>query len=300
LNKKKLSIFFTDFWPNFRLDDNYFFHLLSKKYDLEIDSKNPDVLFYSADYANVENHRKFNNDHTKKIFFSGETFNNVNNDSFSLTCKKNSQNNLRLPLWVIFIDWFDVKYDLERDPSFLIPKSSLIKTKRITSNFSPLFCSFIASKPSGLRVDFVPNLNKYKKTHNLGRLYNNSFYRIKGRGDQKYKLNAMKLFKFNIAFENTIAEGYVTEKLIHSFYSKTIPIYWGSSEAKKDFNPNSFIFFNDYESEDHLIEEILKINNNNKKRMEILNEEIFINNKFPEFSLPENVLTKISEVIENG
>ena len=30
----------------------------------------------------------------------------------------------------------------------------------------------------------------------------------------------MKFFKFNIAFENEVAEGYVTEKLIHSFIQK--------------------------------------------------------------------------------
>ena len=160
-------------------------------------------MFYSADYANVENHRKFNNDHTKKIFFSGETFNNTNNDSFSLTCKKNSENNLRLPLWVIFIDWFDVKYDLERDPSFLIPKSSLIKTKRITNNFSPLFCSFIASKPSGLRVDFVPNLNKYKK---LATSDDCTITPLQNKRQRRSKvwLNAI-IFKFNIAFENEVA-----------------------------------------------------------------------------------------------
>jgi len=298
LNKKKLTVYFADFWPNFRPNDNYFFHLLSKKYDIQISKNNPDVLFYSVDYANKEEHKNFDNGYTKKIFFSGEnTFNN-SNFSLSLTCKEDTDKNIRLPLWVLFINWFENKNNQDRDPSFLIPKSSLIKSKKIKSDFSPLFCSFIASKPAGLRVDFVPNLNDFQRTHNLGRLYNNSFYRIKGRGDQKHKLKIMKLFKFNIAFENKVSDGYVSEKLLHSFYSKTVPVYWGTKKAKEDFNPDSFLFYDDFENDPHLFNEMKLISESKKKRIEILNQEVFDNNRFPDFCLPDTVLNKISEVID--
>ena len=72
LNKKKLRVFFTDFWPNFKLDDNYFYNLLSQKYDVEIDPEKPEILFHSVDYSAEEKHKKYNNGITKKIFFTGE------------------------------------------------------------------------------------------------------------------------------------------------------------------------------------------------------------------------------------
>ena len=114
MSKKKLKIFFTDFWPNFKEHDNYFFNLLSLKYDLEINNSTPDVLFHSADYSESENHKNFDNGYTKKIFYTGENINpNFEETDFSLSFKNNlGDKNYRLPLWVLFINWFNVEEDL--------------------------------------------------------------------------------------------------------------------------------------------------------------------------------------------
>ena len=50
---KKIRVNFVDFWPDFQKDNNYFYHLLSQKYDVEIDEEglNPDLLFFSVDYG---------------------------------------------------------------------------------------------------------------------------------------------------------------------------------------------------------------------------------------------------------
>ena len=50
--KEKLKVEFVDFWPNFIKTDNYFYNLLSQKYDLTVTSEKPDILFHSVDYAN--------------------------------------------------------------------------------------------------------------------------------------------------------------------------------------------------------------------------------------------------------
>ena len=94
----------------------------------------------------------------------------------------------------------------------------------------------------GKEWNLFQNLIIKKRVHSLGRLYSNSYFRAFGRGDQKAKLNFMKMFKFNIAFENEISDGYVTEKLLHSLVAASIPIYWGTNKVKEDFNENSFIF----------------------------------------------------------
>tara|TARA_B100000886_G_scaffold215472_1_gene149449 strand:- start:644 stop:1543 length:900 start_codon:yes stop_codon:yes gene_type:complete len=298
LKNKKLKIYFADFWNNFKFQDNYFYHLLNTKYELEITHNNPDVLFHSVDYYGKSEYKNFQNKNTKKIFFTGEsTEPDYNLTDYSFSFMENNEKNYRLPLWVLYIDWFNTKKDKERDPSFLIPLKKLTQNKtKITNN--PFFCSFIASKPEGERINFVKNLDDIKKVHSMGRLYSNSYFRVMGRGDQKKKLDVMKLFKFNIAFENKIVDGYVTEKILHSLYAGSIPIYWGSSQAKKDFNPDSFIYHGDFKNDSDLIDNILKTYNDKDLMANYLNEPIFKNNKIPDFIMPENVLTALSEFIE--
>ena len=55
-------------------------------------------------------------------------------------------------------------------------------------------------------------------------------------------------FAFNVAMENTVAPGYITEKIGNAFRSGSIPIYWGSSNINDFFNPASFINVADYAS----------------------------------------------------
>ena len=85
----------------------------------------------------------------------------------------------------------------------------------------------------------------------------------------------MKPFKFNLSFENTNSDGYVTEKILHSLYAGSIPIYWGSSQAKKDFNPDSFIYHGDFKNDSDLIDNILKTYNDKDLMANYLNEPIF-------------------------
>ena len=78
MNNKKLKIYFADFWPNFKFDDNYFFNLLSTRYILDITSENPDLLIHSVDYSGSSEFQNFKNKNTKKIFFLlGRTQNQI-------------------------------------------------------------------------------------------------------------------------------------------------------------------------------------------------------------------------------
>ena len=301
MNKKNLKIFFVDFWPNFRPDDNYFFNLLNQKYNVIIDPVEPDLLFHSVDYSGREQHKNYDGMKTKKIFYTGENINpDFENTDYSFSFKDNlGSKNMRLPLWVLYINWFDSKKDKYRDPSFLIPIKALVKHKSQSYDFKPFFCSFIASKPQGERVDFVPMLDDTKGIHNLGRLYSNSYLKAVGRGDQKNKLNYMKLFKFNIAFENEISDGYVTEKILHSFYARSIPIYWGTNIVKSDFNPRAFINAQDFSDKESLIDKIMTVSSSKSRQQKYLNEPVFSENKIPEIIMPNNVLDFFEEIIND-
>ncbi len=300
MKNKKLKIYFADFWLNFKLEDNYFFHLLKTKYDVVISPDNPDILFYSVDYLGKSEYKKYKSKNIKKIFFTGENKKpNYEIADYSFSFEESNDKNYRLPLWVTYIDWFNSTKDKKRDPSFLIPLEKLTSKRSLNLLRNPFFCSFIASKPMGKRTSFVPQLNERKKVHCLGNLYSNSYMKISGRGDQKKKIDIMKLFKFNIAFENEISDGYVTEKILHSLYANTIPIYWGTSHVKNDFNDKAFIYFNDFESDEELIERIFEVSNNKREIRKYLDEPIFKNNEIPDFAKPHNVLKFLTNIIES-
>lgn len=101
-----------------------------------------------------------------------------------------------------------------------------ISNRHITAeslNSKTRFCTFVVSngKADEKRIQFFNLLNTYKRVDSGGRYKNNIGKRIKD------KLAFLKEGKFNIAFENSSTNGYVTEKLIHAFAAKSIPIYWG-------------------------------------------------------------------------
>ena len=55
------------------------------------------------------------------------------------------------------------------------------------------------------------------------------------------KIKFLSSYKFSIAMENTEGDGYVSEKIIDSFLSGSIPIYYGSYMIDEYINPKSII-----------------------------------------------------------
>ena len=57
-------------------------------------------------------------------------------------------------------------------------------------------------------------------------------------------LNLFQQYKFVFICENSILEGYITEKIFNCYFSRTIPIYYGSNKITSYFNANTFININ--------------------------------------------------------
>ena len=174
------------------------------------------------------------------------------------------------------------------DRNLLINKDlKILKTKTL--------CSFIATKPLGKRSEFVPQLNRIKKVHCAGKLFNNTKKVVNGRGDQKWKIKYINNFRFNISFENSISDGYVSEKIIHPMFVNSIPIYWGTDYVNKDFNSRSFLNYDNYSNDEEFINEIISIENDYEKYLNLLSQPWFNDSKYPDNVLPQNVLNFIEE-----
>lgn len=294
MRKETLRVKFVDFWPNLIETDNYFYHLLSQEYDVQIDEQEPDILFHSVDYANKQEHRLYDNGKTKKVFYTGENVRpDWNKSHFAFTFDfSEDERNYRLPLWAMHINWFHVPHNDDRDQSYLHDPEALINKKIDESilNSKLGFCSFIAGQPKGKRMEFVPQLHARKHVHCAGRVFNNTNGVISGRGDQKEKIEFLKQFKFNISFENEQGDGYVTEKIIHPMFANCIPIYWGAPYVGHDFNTNSFFNYSSYPIPEIMLDDIIRCDSDKDWYLQKLNEPWFKGNEIPYHVRPENVM----------
>lgn len=300
----KLKINFVDFWPNFNKKNNYFYHLLKQKYDIYIDDEDPDILFFSVDFLKKKERNKYTNHRCKKVFFSGENvranFSNfdVESDKYSIgKCDYaftfdfiNHPKHYRLPLWVMYIDWFNVGgYD---NPQYLIHPKHLFNNNYISKK-KDNFCCIIISNPEQRRIELFNKLNKYKKVDGYGSVFNKSSV------GEKNKYEILSNYKFSICLENSISPygGYYTEKLLHAKTAGTIPIYWSDSKCSYDFNNKCFLNLNDYSNMDDFVEHIISVDKNDNLYTSYFQENLFKNNSIGDELLPNSVLKFFEEKI---
>ena len=103
-------------------------------------------------------------------------------------------------------------------------------------------------------------------------------------------MNILQQYKFVFVCENSLADGYITEKIFNCFFSRCIPIYNGCKNVESYFNKNSFININ-------IIDNFNKINlikDNENLFNEFINANK-INNNFNDENYREKLTTFIIE-----
>ena len=106
----------------------------------------------------------------------------------------------------------------------------------------------------------------------MGGQYNNNIN--KSISDKKVFLSS---YKFSIAMENSEGDGYISEKIVDSFISGTIPIYYGDYMIEEYINPKSFILIKGEKDMFEKIEYIKKIDNDYNLYKSLLKEKVLIN-----------------------
>ncbi len=301
-----LKIGFVDFWGDgFDRENNYFTNLLRTKYEVQIDQEDPDLLFFTVGYGGDLSALRYKGHRCKKIFFTGENVRpNLDNSDYNMQNNmavmksdlsisfdfSDDERNYRLPLWAMYIDWFDSK--TYGNPEYIIPVNEISDNVYINTPKTE-FCGFVFSNPVPMRLQMMEALSKYKPVHGYGKPFGNWNY------GESNKYETLSKYKFSVCFENSLSptKGYYTEKLLHAKTAGTIPIYWTDEKCDHDFNTKCFLNLNDYENMDALIEEIIKIDENEELYQEMLNQPLFENGEIPDFAKPENVLKFIERVL---
>ncbi|WQJ53728.1 MAG: hypothetical protein [Wendovervirus sonii] len=285
---KDIHIYFCDFWDGFNKNDNIFIGVLKNSYNVIIDSKvdnDTDIIICSCFAREHLNYVGFK----KIIYYSGENdFPTYLDYDYAITHNVfKYDRHLRLPLWVSY------NYDYIQQHGEGI--SDLKPMDKSACNRK--FCADVISNtncawPVRFKVSDTIS-NKYKAIDHGGSYKNNVGGNV---GD---KLDFFNNYKFSIASENSLVDGYVTEKIYDSFMSRTIPIYLGTDYVFDDFNKDAFINVSNFKTFDELIAKIREIDENDDLYMKMINIPPLMNK--PQYEDRIDELSRfLTYVIEHG
>ena len=258
--------------------NNCILNALEKNYNLVYDFNNPDILIY--DIFNIPKTTLLNYSKSFRILNlaenitpnSSKMFNylpcdiylgfdyNIDNCFFNLPFSinyikpyeidLNNEKNLNIHD-KSYINYYDKISNItaEEDKYNYFYKMTNDKVEELFKIKDEFCCSLISNDKynghkgipsSHLRTALINMISeKYKKINNGGKHINNINEIIDYDKEEQW----ISKHKFMVALENTIHNGYITEKIFKAKRNGCIPIYLGSQEMK-GFNKNSFIFIN--------------------------------------------------------
>lgn len=259
----KVRLDFCDFGPGFQKTNNFFYNILKDHFDIQI-CDCPDFLIFGD--LNRHVHRLYD---CIKIYYCVENFKpDFRRYDYCFTCHETEdKRNLRLPYYTQFGGAQHLVKASDENPDQILAS----KTR---------FCCFLAgyaNQKTRVRNDFFHKLCKYKKVDSAGRALNNMGRTVPpGLGP---KLDFIRPYKFNIAFENMSMPGYTTEKICDAMRARVMPIYWGNPNIGAEFNSRSFLNYFDFPNEEALIEKIIELDRDDAKYLDYLRQPYFHDNK---------------------
>ena len=279
---KTLRILFTDMWDDFNASYNVFTLMLQEALRLAEGSvrveghtaetlpkgTTPNLLLFGPF---GETWKDVQWKQVPKIHYTGENTPPKNEDGVFLNLGYPhadfvDEKYIRLPLWMLEIDWFGADLNRIQNPKPLpIDRCTQVYPEEIAEKKK--FCAFVVTNPcNSLRNNAFHWLSHYKQVDSAGRLFNNVgdaiFAGRGGGGGELLKHTFLRNYKFCFAFENASSQGYTTEKLLHAKAAGCIPIYWGDPKVERDFDSKGFLDARGVTTSDQLIDLVKKIDTN--------------------------------------
>ena len=274
---KKVCV--VNFWDG-AFDGDFFEFFFRTAFDgIEyVDSPHEADVIISSVFGHTET------DPAKTIMYIGE---NVRpnymgyNHSLSFDYDTYGGRNFRLPLWWSRLAWDGFEQKPRKQNSHnhgyedLISIDSLTNGRTLDLSQKTKFCAMIAGNPEGLRINLYNSLSKYKPVDGYGLMFGNSL--------RQSKFDVLPEYKFSLCPENSVYDGYVTEKLIDAYAGGTVPIYSGDLSVDRDFNSGAFLNYQFELSTYELRRQVIKLDESLGLYQEIyeqplLDEEPYLDN----------------------
>jgi len=279
---KTIKLYFVGFWSNFSLENNMFTTILRKRYNVVIDSENPEFLICSPLCAPFE-YMKYD---CPRIMYTGEFispdftaidyFIGFDDIQFGDRC-------LRFPLYLY-------TYLAKGTQTPVLTEDEAVKELKSKE----YFCNYIFGHDTALgkREEILESLQKYKRVECAGRHRNNMPNGLMYNMANKFEF--MRKCKFSIAAESVCYPGFTTEKIGHAYNTYTIPIYYGDPDILKDFNEKSFVDCYNVDSIQTAVEKVIEIDNNDDLYVEMLCQ-----NRYKINNYEEHMHKKLEEFLYN-
>jgi hypothetical protein len=231
------TICVVNFWEG-AFDGDFFDYFFRTAFGDIVYTHNPHAadLIVTSVFGNVPT------DPAKTLAFIGENIRpNFVNYSYSLSFDYDTYGgrNFRFPLWYARLAWPRFKQKVRDENGHnhgyedLIDIKSLTRGRKLDIASKDKFCAMIAGNPEGLRVNLYNSISKYKQVDGYGNMFGNPL--------RQSKFDILPEYKFCLCPENSIYDGYVTEKLIDAYAGGTVPIYSGTMSVDCDFNEQAFL-----------------------------------------------------------
>ena len=270
---KVVNLLFTDMWDDFNPSYNMFTLMLNEAGrhltpPVRVDGygpgdgRKPDICMFGpfgSQWTKLEKE-------IPKIHYSGENSMIISREDVKLNigfqhADFKDQDYLRLPLWMLEIDWFGCDKEKIANPK---PISIDSCTQVGSTATRKKFCAFVVTNPCNpVRNSAFHWLSKYKQVDSAGRLFNNVgdviFAGRGGGGGELKKFEFLRDYKFCLAYENSSSQGYTTEKFLHAKAAGCIPIYWGDPKVDRDFDSAGFIDARGFTTPEELINAVRKM-----------------------------------------
>ena len=168
--------------------------------------------------------------------------------------------NFRLPLWYSRLAWPGFEQKPRRDNMHnhgyeqLIDIKSLMRKRTLDIKEKTKFCALIANNPEGLRINLFNSISQYKQVDGYGNMFGNSL--------RTSKFEILSDYKFCLCPENSIYDGYITEKLIDAYAGGTVPIYSGDISVAEDFNYKAFLNYQEIKNVEALVNYLIDYDKN--------------------------------------
>jgi hypothetical protein len=255
-----MKIAYNGFWPLFDPSHNWFNQMFREYFKGEDivfsgDPTDADILVNSVFGPAITDGP------ARKILYTGESFKHgYTDDQILLGFDRTdvAKQKYRLPIWIVFTNWWPETYTppyYVGGPNYVVDANKLVlpRTEKEVNEIlgRENFCCIVASNPVENRIIAYNQLSDIKPVDGYGHIFRNHI--------QNRKEDILKHYSFNICFENTIVDGYVTEKLYEALLAGTTPIYWGDKMSKEDFNEKAFIDYTSMDSMDDLVDHVKKV-----------------------------------------
>ncbi len=105
---------------------------------------------------------------------------------------------------------------------------------------------------AGKREHYVHELQRYIDVDIYGACGNMTGCGLRGQDTECFRKMIPGTYKFYLAFENSVCEDYVTEKLFRSLVTEIVPVVYGGTNYSRDAPPHSVINVEEYNSPQEL------------------------------------------------